>query len=89
MRTVVFPKYRLSCEAIKRINSKEVRQELLPIFNITEGQLIRKIKNNRPNGDLTTLAAIEVIQRKTKLKRGDLLEEVDSKRRIRNTKIAK
>lgn len=75
MRTMVIPKYRIRKAAIDRINSKEVRRELLPLFDVTEGQLIRKIKANETNGPLTTLAAITVIQRRTKLRRDDFLED--------------
>jgi hypothetical protein len=69
------PKIRYTRKAIDKIIKKEVRRDLLPVFNVTEGQLIRKIKANQINGPLTTLAAVTVIERLTKLKRGELLED--------------
>lgn len=77
--------YQLSQSAIKSINTAR-QQGIIRVLGIvldrSDSQVNKLIRDNEINGDLTKKAALEVIQRITKLKLSELL--VVSKAQIKS-----
>lgn len=66
---------KLTPKAITLINTPNVRRELSGVLHCTEQTIIRYILANKPNGRLTTLAAILKIKELTGLKDDEILEQ--------------
>jgi predicted transcriptional regulator len=67
---------KLSEAALKLINTPAIRHELAGVLNRTEQTIIRYIKANMNVGPLTTLVALEVIERMTKLPREEIIKRL-------------
>lgn len=68
--------YQLSQAAIKSINEARANgiiRQVAFVLDRSESQVNKLIRDNEINGDLTKKAALEVIQRITRLKLSDIL----------------
>jgi hypothetical protein len=65
---------KISSIALAKINTPAVRHELSGVLQRTEQTIIRYIRANEKNGPLTTLAALEVMERMTDLARAEIIE---------------
>lgn len=65
-------------ELIGNKDEKALRTRLALALNFTERWILKCIQENKPNGPLTTVAALKVIKKETGLKESELLEELAS-----------
>lgn len=61
----------------KSHKAKAIRTSIALALNFTETWVGLCIKNNKDNGPLTTIKAIQVIKKETGLNQSDILEEVN------------
>jgi hypothetical protein len=66
---------RLTEKALTQINTRETILRLALVLGFTEVWIERLIAKNKPNGDLTTVAALRVIKEVTTLSEEEILEE--------------
>ena len=59
--------------------NRPFRYRLAAALNFSEYWICKRIAQNKPNGPLTTLAAIRVISEETGLSQEEILEETSSK----------
>jgi hypothetical protein len=74
------PMYLLSQKALQAIDEARphrIINHLASALILSESRVNRIIRENEPNGDLTKRAALEVIQKDTKLKLKDILQCAD------------
>jgi hypothetical protein len=65
---------KLTAQALKDINTPDIRRELSGLLQCTEQTIIRYIRKNKENGPLTTIGAIFMIKRLTTLTDDQLME---------------
>jgi hypothetical protein len=65
---------KLSKKALKQINTRPIRLKLAIALNRSERWIEMSVINNKPNGILTTAAAIQVIKEETGLSDSEILE---------------
>lgn len=70
---------KLTKTALKKINTQTGRLKLALALNCTERWISKCIENNRDNGPLTTMAAIQVIKSETGLREVEILEAIVKK----------
>jgi len=67
---------KLTEKAKLAINNHQGRVALMSALGFRELWVIKSIENNKPNGPLTTVAAVKAIQQVTGLSQDEILEEV-------------
>lgn len=65
---------KLSSKAIEAINNRPVIMSLALTLGFSELWVNKLIEANKPNGPLTTVAALEVIRKETELSDKEILE---------------
>jgi hypothetical protein len=65
---------RLTVTALSRIDELETRLRLALALKVTERRVSQMIKENKENGSLTTLAALQIIKKETGLSQSQILE---------------
>lgn len=65
---------KLTQQVIERIKQPQVRRELTVALKCTDQTIIRHIKGNEDNGELTKAAALKVIREVTGLTDQEILE---------------
>jgi hypothetical protein len=65
---------KLTKRAIKKLNNKASRLRLALAMGFSEQWIIKLIDQNKDNGPLTTIKAMQVIEQETKLAQADILE---------------
>lgn len=65
---------KLTEKAIKAIHTPTVRRALTVAFRCTDQTIIRYIKGNEDNGELTKAAALKIIREATGLNDQEILE---------------
>jgi hypothetical protein len=65
----------LTEKALAKINNRETILKLAFVLGFTEIWIVKLIAKNKPNGDLTTAAALRVIKEETDLLEEEILEE--------------
>lgn len=66
---------KLTDKAITEIKEPAVRRRLADALDCTDQTIVRYIKENEFNGDLTKAAALKVISEETGLPSSEILEE--------------
>jgi L-rhamnose mutarotase len=66
---------KLTQTTLDKIKDPAIRRELTVALKCTDQSIIRYINRNEDNGDLTKVAAMEVIRKWTKLTDQEILEE--------------
>jgi hypothetical protein len=67
----------LTQTALDKINtSPELKKELVYHLANTSYTLDRWLRDNKPNGNLTTFRAIEIIKEQTGLKQSDIIQDI-------------
>ena len=69
---------KLTQNAIDAINNQKGRLALMSALGFREGWTISCLKANKPNGPLTTIAALKAIQKETGLTQKEILEDVSA-----------
>lgn len=64
----------LTAKALTQIDQKRIRLRLAMALDCTEQWIIKLIAANKPNGPLTTEAALRVAEKETGLSRKQILE---------------
>jgi hypothetical protein len=59
----------------KVIDDKHIRLKLAVALNFTSGWILTRAYQNKPNGPLTTYAAIEVLQQELGMSKEEILQE--------------
>lgn len=70
---------KLKKKALAAINTPKIRSTLALGLGHTEQWIIQLMKKNDSNGTLTTMAAIDIIKRETKLSEQDILDREPAK----------
>ena len=68
---------KLSAKAISAIKEPAIRRKLAELLDCTDQSIIRYIKDNEANGELTKVAVLQLIKDATKLE--NVLEESEVK----------
>lgn len=71
-------KMKLTDKAIEVVKKPAVRRRLADALDCTDQTIIRYIKENEPNGDLTKAAALKTIAEETGLATDEILEDSES-----------
>ncbi len=66
---------KLTKKAIKALKNQAIRLKLAIALGFSEQWINKVIEANKPNGPLTTMAAIKVLREETGLTDSELLEE--------------
>ena len=73
---------KLSERAIESINTKSGRLSLMMAMGFSEQWTYKIIKANKPNGPLTTAAALKVIEQETGLTQDEILEGLETTAKV-------
>lgn len=73
--------FRLTQKAIDALNEQkpESLRQLAVALDVSENSVYRHLRDNLPNGDLTKIAAIEVVRQVTGLNDSQILESATEK----------
>jgi hypothetical protein len=67
---------KISKKALQNLHSRQAKAALMGVLGFSEVWITKVIKANKPNGPLTTAAAIKVIEQETGMSQEQILEEV-------------
>lgn len=68
---------KISEKALQNLQSRQAKAALMGVLGFSEVWISKVIKANKPNGPLTTAAALKVIEQETGLKAKEILENVE------------